>query len=177
MNRIKLSTSIILAASIALVAQAQTETNTPPGVISGPGAEVLSFLGTASNLMVVPFGTYSTDNGGKFGGGIALAYKASDFVCPMLRFDYLDKQITMPSAALQLQLPVTIAGKITVIPFAFSGVATPISGKGNDNGAVSGMFGAGAAVRISSRFDLVGDIEKWTGFKGQQYRFGVLYKF
>ena len=148
-------------------------TNTP--VLTGAGAELIQFLGTASNIMVAPYGTYSSE--GKGGGGIALAYEVGNFIAPMLRFDYLDKEITMPSASVQLPAPITIAGKLTVIPFGFTGVATPLSGKGNDNGSVQGIFGAGLAVRVTSHLDIVFDVEKWTGFTGQQYRGGILYRF
>jgi hypothetical protein len=164
--------SILLAFSLA--AKAQTDTNNP--FTSGPLVTGLTWLGSASNIMGIAYGTMN-DKADKFGGGVALAYKVSDFLAPTLRLDYWDGKVWMPSASLQLQSPITIGGKLTVIPFALSGIATPIAGKGTDNGTAVGIFGAGLAVRVSAKFDLIADCEKWTSFDGLQYRFGALYKF
>lgn len=176
------ATSILLLGALTLstpAINAQTaDTNAPPdtgSIIGGPASSLLDFLGTGSNWMIAPYGIVSTDQ--KFGGGVAVGYKISNFVVPTMRLDYFDGQVWMPSASLQLQAPLTILGKVTVVPFAFGGLATPIAGKGASNGSAVGIFGAGAAVRISSKFDIVADYEKWSGFKGAQMRFGILYKF
>lgn len=163
-----------------LSAKAQTNTNST-SIISGPAADAWNFITTegVTNWMVAPFGIYSTTSK-EAGGGLALGYKLSDFVVPILRIDYIGKEFWMPSANLQLQMPVTILGKVTVVPFTFAGVATTISGGGDQNGAAVGMLGIGGALRLSSKFDLVGDYEIWNGgpFKtDSQIRFGVLYKF
>lgn len=165
---------ILLLASLAAQGQT-TNTNTNP-IISGPALVALDFLSQGSNYMAVAYGTMS-DKADKFGGGVALGYKVNDFLAPTLRLDYYDGKVWMPSASLQLQAPITILGKLTVIPFAISGIATPISGKGSSDGSAVGIFGAGMAVKLSSSFDLIGDCEKWTGFTGYQFRFGALYKF
>jgi hypothetical protein len=73
---------------------------------------------------------------------------------------------------------------VTFIPFAFAGIATPIAGKGADNGTAVGIFGVGGAIRTdfipgSSWWkpqDLIFDVEKWSGFQGTQYRFGFVWK-
>jgi hypothetical protein len=143
--------------------------------LSGPVTKVFEFLGQGSNYMIAPYGIVTS--AGKCGGGIAVGYKVSEFVVPMLRADYLDGTLFMPSASLQLQAPITLTGKFTTIPFAFAGIATPLAGKGIDNGTAVGIFGAGMAARVSTHCDIVFDVEKWSGFSGQQYRFGVLYKF
>jgi hypothetical protein len=161
------------------VAGSTPGTNAP--LVSGPAADAWSFITTAgvSNWMVAPFGIYSTTSK-EWGGGLAVGYKLSEFVVPVLRLDYLAGDIWMPSANLQLQVPVTIMGKFTLIPFTFAGVATTIAGGGADNGTAVGMLGIGGAVRLSSHVDLVGDYELWNGghfHADNQIRFGVLYKF
>lgn len=170
--------NLLLVSVLALAtftASAQTDTNAP---VSNPiiDSPVFGFLSHGSNFMVAPYGIVNTTDG-KYGGGVALAYKINDFVAPMMRVDYYDGTVWMPSASLQLQASITLFGKFTVVPFAFSGIGTPIAGKGKDNGTAVGIFGAGLAARVSTHFDLVADVEKWSGFNGQQIRFGVLYKF
>jgi hypothetical protein len=175
-----------LLAILSLPALAADITNSPPeaaaatnaaatDLFGGPITNVWNFLAQGSNFMIAPYGIVSTD--GKTGGGLAIAYKLSDFVVPTMRLDYYDHEVWMPSASLQLQAPLTLAGKLTVIPFAFSGIATAVAGRGAENGTVVGIFGAGGAVRLSTTVDLVADYEHWTGFKGDQIRFGVLFKF
>lgn len=144
--------------------------------VSGPALVALDFLSQGSNWMAVAYGT-SSDKFDKFGAGVALGYKANNFLAPTLRLDYYDGKVWMPSASLQLQAPLTIMGKLTVIPFAISGIATPIAGKGSSDGSAVGIFGAGMAVQLGKKFDLIADAEKWTGFQGYQFRFGALYKF
>lgn len=172
----KLITIAMLATSL-IGAQAQvTNTNTGNPFLSGPATQILDFLSTGSNWMAVAYGT-SSDKFDKFGAGVALGYKATDFLVPTLRLDYYDGSVWMPSASVQLQAPIKLFGKVTVIPFAVSGIATPISGRGTGNGSAVGIFGAGLAAQVSSHFDVIADAEKWTGFSGYQIRFGALYKF
>jgi hypothetical protein len=109
----------------------------------------------------------------------------NDFVVPTVRLDYLDGELWMPSASLQLQAPVKLFGRMTLIPFGFGGIATPITGKGSDNGTAVGIYGIGGAIRLdflggnTSRWkplDIIFDCEKWTGFPSQQYRLGFVWK-
>ena len=168
-----------LDASYASAAQAgpgPIGTNTPP-VISGPGWDAFQFLtSSGSNWMVATYGIY--DLGTKEpGAGIAAAYKLNDFFVPTMRVDWLNDRVWMPSASIQLQAPVRIMGKLELVPFVFSGIATPVSGRDEDNWDITGIFGIGAAIRITDRWDIIGDYEKWGGFEGEQIRAGVLYKF
>lgn len=172
--RLLFASSLLCVFALKLPAQSTNDPTNP--FLSGPVTKAIEFLSTGSNWMAVAYGTTS-DKFDKFGGGVALAYKASDFLAPTLRLDYYDGRIWMPSASLQLQAPLTLFGKVTLIPFAISGIATPISGKGSDNGTAVGIFGAGLAARLTTHFDLIADAEKWTGFNGYQIRFGALYKF
>lgn len=175
----------LIAAFLLLATSAFAQTNTPPStnapIISGPAADAISFITTegVTNWMIAPFGIYSTTSK-EWGGGLGIGYKLSDFVVPVMRIDYLASQLWMPSMNLQLQVPVKIMGKVTVIPFTFAGVATTISGGGNDNGSAVGMLGVGGAIRIADHWDLVADYELWQGgpfSSDNQIRFGVLFKF
>ena len=122
--------------------------------------------------MVAPYGIY--DSGTKSaGGGVAALYKLNDYVAPCVRMDYLNNNLFMPSGNLTLQYPLPALGKFTLVPFAYGGLALPLAGKARDNGNLSVITGIGLALRISSHFDLITDWENWTGFKGDQYRFGV----
>jgi len=156
----------------------QTTTTTSTNIISGPGWTAFQFLTTAgvSNWMLAPYAIYDTGTK-QAGAGIGAGYKINDFLVPTLRLDYLNKRVWMPSASMQLQAPVKIMNTLEFVPFAFAGIATPVSGRGDDNGEVTGIFGVGGAIRISQHFDVIGDYEKWSGFKGSQLRFGFLYKF
>lgn len=196
MTRIK---SLLLAAALATACAGNAQTNTtgldtngPVPTISGPLTDVFKFLGKGSNWIVAPYGIIADSNAGStkrdFGAGIALGYRLNDYVVPTLRLDWLKSQLWMPSADLQLQAPVTLFGKVTVVPFGFTGIATPVSGQGANNGSVVGLFGAGAALRLdflgSGAFwkhtDVVADYELWTGGgfdNSKQVRFGLAYKF
>jgi hypothetical protein len=176
--------TILLAEAQSAVAQPEgsATASTPSDIatngnpfLSGPVVTALEFLSQGSNWMTAAYGTMN-DKATKFGGGVAVGYKVNDFLAPTLRLDYYDGRIFMPSASLQLQVPIKLLGKLTVIPFAISGIATPIAGKGSSDGSAVGIFGAGAAVQLSTKFDLIADAEKWTGFDGYQFRFGALYK-
>lgn len=174
MKRLLLIAALI-ATSFLASAQEETGTTNSP-IISGPVTRIFDFLGTGSNWMVATYGIASTD-AKNFGGGIALAYKISDFAAPVLRLDYYAGRVWMPSGSLQLQAPFVLSGKVKVTPFLFAGIATPLNSTADDNGDVEGIFGIGAAISLTKRVSLVGDIEKWTHFDAKQIRFGVLYKF
>jgi hypothetical protein len=173
--------TLALAFAPSAKAQSAPDTNAPPDLstnaplFGGPGAQLFNFLSTGSNWMIAPYGIVSTEH--KVGGGVAFGYKLSPFIVPLMRLDYFNGTLWMPSMSLQLQVPFTIMGKFTVVPFTSAGLATPLAGAGTANGSAVGIFALGAAVRISSRFDIVGDYEKWSGFKGAQIRAGILYKF
>lgn len=149
-------------------------TNSP--IISGPVTNLFNFLATGSNWITAAYGIASTD-GERYGGGVALAYKVTDFFLPVIRLDYYDHRVWMPSGSLQLQVPITIKGKVRVTPFFFGGVATPLNSELDNNGEIEGIFGAGLAVGVTSKVSVVADVEKWTGFDAEQIRFGLAYKF
>lgn len=171
----KLILAAILSSSLLLSARAQT-TNGPVDPTPQPIHQVWDFLATGSNWLVAPYGIVA-DNGKAFGGGIALGYRASQFLVPTLRLDYFDGHVTMPSGNVQLQVPIHIGG-LTVIPLVYTGVGTTIGGLGQSNGEAIGIVGAGAAVQIGAHWDLLGAYERRSNFpSGGLLLFGVGYKF
>lgn len=185
MNTIK---SLILASVLACctMAGAQTTNNPPPlppvatnGVSSGFLSDVVTFFSEGTNFIVVPYGIITSGNNGKYGagGGVALAYEVSKYFESGMRIEYLNKQFYQGAFTAQLQVPLTLFKKVTVVPFILGGVAVPFGGGATDPGTVQGIAGAGMAVRLTSRWDLLGDIEKWSATPGQQYRVGIGYKF
>jgi hypothetical protein len=158
---------------------------TNPPALSGPIVDAVQFISaSSSNWFTVPYAIVSSDEN-KLGAGVAVGYKVNDFLAPVLRLDYFDGQVWMPSLSMQLQAPIKLFGRLTAIPFAFAGVATPLSGKGNNNGTAQSILGGGLAVRLDAfgsawfwqHTDLVLDVESWSGFSGQQIRVGPLIKF
>lgn len=186
----KLVLAAIVAALFTLTTQAQTNLT-----LGGPGMKIIQFLGNGSNWMFSTYGIYAEKGaGGKspgYGGGLGAFVRVNDFLATGLRLDTIasggQAKLWMPSGDIQIQAPITLFGKadtngivsggVTVVPFGFGGVATPLAGRGSDNGTVVGIFGMGMALRIQKHWDLVYDWEKWTGFSGNQHRFGILYKF
>lgn len=172
--------SLLSVALIAITINAQT--NVP--VIASPILDAFNFLSTpSSNWMLAAYGINTEQ--GKDGFGIGAIYKVSDTFGAVLRLDRIGNDTFMPSGNFQVQVPVTIMGKVTVTPFAFTGIATPINDSGNHDGVI-GIFGVGSAIRVpaaiksASRFipdDVVYDYEKWTSYAGGQHRFGFLWKF
>lgn len=144
-------------------------------VIPEPATRIIEFLSSGSNWMAASYGTWSPSEK-KYGAGLAGLCKINDFAVTGLRLDYYDGDVWMPSVNFQLQAPFRV-GDRRVTPFIVGGLATPLSGKGDDNGAAVGIIGFGVAVELTKKVSLVTDVEKWTRYDGQQYRLGLLYKF
>lgn len=173
------------AALIAFAVNAQTnqppmtDTNAPAStnMFGEHVGKVVDFLSmTGSNWSVIPFAIYSEDTKGG-GVGLAAMYSMTDFAGAFLRLDYLEGDIFMPSGNFQLQIPVKLAGKVTVVPFVLGGIATPLSGRGDDNGDPIGIFGMGMGLKVSRKVSVVYDSEVWSKFDGWQHRLGVLWRF
>lgn len=169
-----LFTMLLLAA--VTPARAQTSTN-------APAPTLWDLATTGSNYWAAPFMTYSVKDHST-GGGVALGYRATEFVNPLFRVDYFNHQLYTVSIDAQLQVPQTLLGKIPVVPFGLAGVETPLSG----SASTDAMVGIGAAVRLdflgTSSFwqhaDIVADYEQHFGLpevQKRQIRFGFLYKF
>ena len=141
-------------------------TGTP--FLSGPLVELLTTLSSATNWGVATFGIYepkSDRHKASYGFGAVALYNINTYMAMGVGIDCLDNQVTMPSGQFQLQAPLHLGGTngLTVTPFAFTGVATPVSGMGTDNGAVVGLFGAGLDVKIYKGFGAFYAIEQRTG--------------
>lgn len=151
---------------------------TPGAILSSP---IFAFLTQGSNWMIGTYTTFDTTSH-SFGGGIGAGYKISEFVVPVMRLDYINGGAWLPSGSLQLQVPVKILGKLEVVPFTFSGVATSLN-HGND-GDVVGIFGIGASVHLPASdkwyvpYSVLCDYERWTGggFNNNQIRFGLAWR-
>jgi len=174
---------ILITIALALVT-IKTSAQTNPPVIASPVMDAFSFLSTpSSNWMFAVYGISTKSEGQGF--GIGALYKVSENFGAVLRLDRIQNETFMPSGNFQVQVPVTLMGKITVVPFAFTGVATPINAQPGHEGVV-GIFGIGSAFRVpesikgKSRFipdDVVYDYERWTSYAGGQHRVGFLWKF
>lgn len=175
--------SIIAGLLLAVTVNGQTTTPAPVTTNTVPSlpehvSTWLSFLSnTSSNWFIVPYGIYVDDDINSFGAGVGAFYKLSDYALTGLRLDYVNSELVMPSVNVQLQLPIKVANKLTVTPFAVSGLATPLDGRGSDDGTAVGILGAGVAVSVTKKIGVVYDIESWTSFDGTQHRFGVYWKF
>lgn len=130
-----------------------------------------------SNLVGVVYGIYdSTD--GSVGAGMGLAYKASEFVVPVLRLDFIKGDVYIPSGNLTLQYPVTVRG-LPVVPFLSGGIATALNH--TDDSEPIGIVGSGFYVELPDSLPAwVPDIalfayERWEGggFSDNQWRLGV----
>src|SRR5690348_15720146 len=141
-KRTKLISILTASSLIALTSLAQT--NAPPS-----GGTLWDFVTTGSNYWVAPFGTYAPD-AKTAGGGVALGYRVSEVVNPILRLDYFNGALWVPSLTAQIQPPRTLLGKIPIVPFGIAGAATPISGAGVGNGTFVTVLGAGAAFKFDS---------------------------
>jgi hypothetical protein len=180
----KLSILLLASAALLLPAPLKAQTNSAPGPIvsintsnvvptlQGIGMDLLDQLSYATNWAVAPFMIYD-EGSHQFGGGLAGIYNITPALGAMIRLDYLNQEVWMPSASLQFQAPITIASNVTVIPFGFTGIATPLGGAGKNNGTAVGMFGAGVDLsfpKLSKHYSFAADVEKWTSFDGYQIR-------
>jgi len=156
-------------------------TNTSPPTLGGPFIELLQNISTWSNLTVAPYAIY--DSGTKdYGAGLMLMYNANTYLAGGIGCQYLNKEVWMPNAQFQFQAPFTIAGKIVLVPFGFTGIGTPVSGRQDDNGTPVGIFGAGLAAKIygeqeGNHLSAFFACAKWTSFDGQQWYGGLAYRF
>lgn len=177
----KTLSSIIVGLLLAVTVSAQTnavviDTNAPP-TLPQVVTNVVGFLSaTASNWVAVPYAIYSEDSK-SIGAGVGIAYALNKYSLTMVRLDFIEDELFMPSGNIQLQLPLTIAGNFQATPFIFGGIATPLGGRGDDNGEVTGIAGTGLAVGITKKLGAAYSIEHWSRFSGQQHRFGIFWKF
>lgn len=180
--------SLLAALTLLVSAGYAQTTNTPPVVITNsPSSTLWDFLTTGSNYWATPFATYGV-NSRDFGGGIALGYRVSDIVNPVVRVDYFASKFYLVSVNAEVQVPRSLMGKIPIVPFVIGGVGTGLSGLGSDNGTAIGIVGSGAYSALDyvgkgwfwQHTAVIADYERWVGLptaQADQVRFGVLIHF
>lgn len=186
--------SLIAVVALAFSSSAQTNTTVPDPVLSpftipdntnapaltnfwGPQVNTILefFSNTSSNWAFAPY-VILREEDDEIGAGLAAAYSISDYALAVLRLDYFDGAVYVPSGSVQLQLPITISGRFQLTPFAFTGIATLLN-SGGDDGEAIGIVGAGLGLRVSKHIGVVYDIEHWSNGLGLQHRAGILFKF
>lgn len=171
----KLIASLTLVSCLLCLSTKAQDTNTVP-VLPPPVNTFLNFVGTLTNWAIAPYVTYAQSTK-EMGGGIAALVNITPYAASGLRLDYLGKKLWMPSINIQLQMPIHISGQLDVIPFALSGLATPLGGSAKDNGTAQAIFGAGLAVKFSKNIYVAWDYEKWTNYPGNQHRVAFIWRF
>ena len=159
--------------------------NTNSLSLEGPLITLLGNLSTATNLAITAYGIYDTapkPGADSAGFGLTALYNITPWAATGVGMEFMNGDVWMPSGQVQLQAPFTIGGKVTLIPFGFTGVATPVSGRAADNGTAVGIFGAGLAARIytssgGAHLSIFTAISKWTGFDGEKIYGGLVYRF
>lgn len=176
--------SLLAVCALSLSGYSQVlNTNTSPPTLEGPFIDFLGSLSTWTNWGIATFGIYTprststTKSGSSFGAGAVALYNINPFVATGVGIDWLDNDITMPSAQVQFQAPFKVGGAngITFRPFAFTGVATPVAGEGQSNLSVAGLIGAGMGVKIVDGLNLFYAIEQRTGQDSIWHIFGLAY--
>lgn len=174
-------------------------TNAPaPATVQGDVQNIIDIIKSGeTNWYFIPYGLYAPGLQKKAGGGLAAAYPISQYVFGSLRMDYVNGGFWMPSGSATFQIPVKLTSWLTVSPFAYAGVGVPVSGATvngvtlpgqtpkNNNGQPTAILGYGASIKLFERSTpatqwyqldslyIVADREEWTGFPGEQYRFGL----
>lgn len=180
----KIIGSILAAVALTTAGYSQVlNTNTNPPTLEGPFIDFLGSLSTWTNWGVAGFGIYTprststTKTGSSFGAGLVALYNISPYVATGVGIDWLDNNITMPSAQVQFQAPFRIGGTngLVVRPFAFTGIATPVAGEGPNNLDVAGIIGAGIGVKVYGGLNVFYAIEQRTGQDSVWNLFGIAY--
>ena len=165
----------------------------PPTVASSVQSLIDAATSGVTNWYVGVYGLYAPKLAKRTGFGIGAAYPISTYVVASIRTDYINGGFWMPSGNATLQLPIkpfhtssfAALTNFTVTPFTYAGVGIPLSGASGNNGQATGILGTGAVIDLwtsstpSTKWygidsvKLVGDVEKWGGFDGNQYRLGI----
>lgn len=160
------STIIGVALLAATVIHAQTYTTNstgqvfetipvPPSSSTGEsgllnaGKIILADLENATNYAIAPYASYGLNNH-KIGGGVLALYNFNNFVGAGIGADYMGS-FSLVSGNVQLKLPLkplaftkwTWAQNLSMTPFAYTGIGTPMGGSGVNNGGISTHIGGG----------------------------------
>lgn len=180
-NTVKIPLWIMACGLTSLLAagQAQAQFGQAAPTVTN-ATTIIDYVTAGSNYFAVPFATYSIGDH-SFGGGVAIGYKITDVVAPMVRFEEFAKDWWNVSAQATLQPPRQLFGKFPVIPFAVAGVGTPMSG--DESGKLISIVGGGLVFNLDFFGDawllkhswLAADYEYWAGMPDRQtdqIRFG-----
>jgi len=192
----KWTLGLCAALAVAFSVQAQpTNTATKPTIQGGVQQIVDAFKSGKTNVWGEVHGLYAPALEKKYGGGVGLFWNLSDYVYSGVRVDYVDGDFWMPSGNVTVQAPIEITSWLTVAPLGYAGIGVPISGATvggttlgaparDNNGDPTAILGYGVAVRMANittsskwvpkHIDVAVDSETWSGFKGQQFRLGIL---
>jgi hypothetical protein len=173
---------VALCLSIPVFAQTSPPPTPDPTIQNGLQQIVDAIGGSATNWYFTGYGIYAPKLAQQWGGGGALLYKINNNFLIGPRMDYVNGGFEMITGNVTFQVPLqpakNIAPWLWVTPFIYVGAGSPISGPNKGN--MTGITGAGGEISLYRsangfvKLGLVGDIEKWTGFEGQQYRIGPL---
>jgi hypothetical protein len=161
---------------------AQDTTNAP--TVSEAAQGLLDALKNGiTNALFEVHGLYAPKLAEKYGFGAGMFWNMNNYIAPGLRIDWVNGGFYMPSGNVTLKLPITPIAQLPQFrftPFTYAGVGIPLGGAKGNNGDPTAILGAGAAIHIGKfggwDFDLLGDVEQWTGFEGNQYRGGLAFK-
>ena len=139
-----------------------------------------------TNLYFETHMMYAPKLADRWGGGFGVYYPLSTYVIAGSRVDWVNGGFWMPQGNVTLDLPFVPFKQFptfVVTPLAFGGVGVPLAVK--RSGQATAIVGTGAEVNFYESPDKkwkVGaafDIERWSGFAGDQYRGGIVahYKF
>ena len=185
------TTSNILA-SLPVVGTPTNYVANPPTIQSSVQGLADALANGVTNWYIGVYGLYAPKLQKHLGFGFGAAYPLSEYVITTVRIDYINGGFWMPSGNATLQIPISIpvpasitTNKIMLTPFAYAGVGIPVGGASGNNGQATGILGTGAVLNLWTSstpspkwysidsVKLVGDIEKWGGFDGNQYRLGL----
>jgi hypothetical protein len=187
---LSLSTAMLALPALAQTASGPVDVPLAPTLssnattlsLSGPFMDMVGSLTVATNWGVAGgaiYAPHTQPNGkGSVGGFGVLLYNINDYVATGVGIDWLEGNgLTMPNGQVQFQAPLRIGGTngIVLRPFAFTGIATPISGQDVEHGQVVGLFGAGLGVKLYGGLNAFYAIEQRTGQPGPWNLFGIAF--
>lgn len=120
-----------------------------------------------------------------WGFGAAALYRVNTHAFVGMRLDWLADSFWSPSAAVNLEADVQLfpgSLNLNLTPFALSGVAVPIAGVGDKNGAPSAIVGGGIYATIwrpteNASLQVFYAYERWVGLNADVHRPGAAFTF
>lgn len=104
----------------------------------------------------------------EWGATAAILYPLGQFVYAGARVDYIAGDFFLPSVGVELKADLKLFQKVTVTPFAVTGVSYSVSGGGDSEGEVGAIYGAGLKMHLLTvknvRLGGFVEWERWTQF-------------